>query len=256
MNVKLLPTAARLALVAGTALLVTVPAGCAAQEEASQEEVSPEPDVPVQHNTLTAAEREAGWRLLFDGRTLEGWRGFRQEGLPGGWAVEDGTLARVGEGGDIITEEQFENFELSLEWRVEAAGNSGIFYLASEDADRIFESAPEMQVLDDAGHADGASPLTSAGSNFALHGVPPGVVRPAGEWNQARIVVQDGQVEHWLNGERVVEYELGSEDWARRVAESKFAEWPTYGQARRGHIGLQDHGDPVWFRDIKVRELR
>lgn len=232
--------------------LAAVPAACAGQ----QEEPPPvaEADEPA-HNTLTADERAQGWRLLFDGESLDGWRGFRRDDLPGGWAARDGMLQRVGPGGDIITDEQFENFELSLEWRVEEAGNSGIFYLASEDADRIFESAPEMQILDDAGHADGGSPLTSAGSNYALHPAPRGVVRPAGEWNHARIVVDGGEVEHWLNGQQIVAYELGSDDWQRRVAESKFAEWPTYGQARRGHIGLQDHGDPVWFRNIKVREL-
>lgn len=232
--------------------LALAPAACAGQQE--DPPPADEPSEPV-HNTLTDAERAAGWRLLFDGETLDGWRGFRRDGLPGGWAARDGMLQRVGPGGDIITEDQFEDFELSLEWRVEEAGNSGIFYLASEDADRIFESAPEMQILDDAGHADGGSPLTSAGSNYALHPAPRGVVRPAGEWNEARIVVRDGHVEHWLNGQQIVTYELGSEDWQRRVDESKFAEWPTYGQARRGHIGLQDHGDPVWFRNIKVREL-
>jgi len=206
-------------------------------------------------NTLSEAERDGGWRLLFDGETLDGWRPFKGEGAPAGWAVQDGTLARVGPGGDIITEEEFEDFELSLEWRVAPGGNSGIFYLVSEDADYVWEAAPEMQVLDDAGHPDGQSELTSAGSNFALHPAPRGVVRPAGEWNEARVVVRDGHVEHWLNGRRVVEYELGSEDWERRVAASKFAEWERYGGTRAGHIGLQDHGDPVWYRDIKVRPL-
>lgn len=235
-------------------LVAALPLGCAAQVD---DEVPPDAstqEAPAM-NTLTAEEQAAGWTLLFDGESLDGWRGFRRSDLPGGWAAVDGTLARVGPGGDIITDRQFENFELSLEWRVEEAGNSGIFYLASEDADRIFESAPEMQVLDDEGHVDGQSPLTSAGANYALHPAPRGVVRPAGEWNDSRIVVRDGHVEHWLNGQQIVTYELGSEDWARRVAESKFAEWPTYGQARRGHIGLQDHGDPVWYRNIKIREL-
>ena len=242
-------------------VLAAAPAACAGpQEEAPPADASPAAtDAAAEagaHNTLTAAERAEGWRLLFDGESLDGWRGFRQDGVPeGSWAARDGMLQRVGPGGDIITDEQFENFELSLEWRVEEGGNSGIFYLASEDADRIFESAPEMQVLDDAGHVDGGSPLTSAGANYALHPAPRGVVRPVGEWNEARIVVNDGHVEHWLNGQQIVTYELGSEDWQRRVAESKFAEWPTYGQARVGHIGLQDHGDPVWFRNIKIRVL-
>lgn len=207
-------------------------------------------------NALTEAEREAGWRLLFDGRTTAGWRGYRQEGMPEGWIVEDGALHRDARAGDIITEDEFEDFELSLEWKVGPAGNSGVFYLATEEPEAIYEVAPEMQVLDDAGHPNGESPLTSAGALYDLYPVPEGVVRPAGEWNGARIVVEDGRVEHWLNGTKVVEYELGSEEWERRVANSKFAEWPGYGRAERGHIGLQDHGDPVWFRSIKIREIR
>ena len=207
-------------------------------------------------NTLTDAEREAGWRLLFDGRSLDGWRGYNMEGMPGGWAVEDGMLTRVGPGGDIITEAQFADFELAIEWRVEPGGNSGVFYRAAEGEERIYHSAPEMQVVDDANHRDGQSPLTSAGANYGLHAAPRGVVRPAGEWNDSRIVVRGSRVEHWLNGTKVVEYELGSVEWAALVGDSKFVEWPAYGQAARGHIGLQDHGDRVWYRDIKVREPR
>lgn len=207
-------------------------------------------------NTLTAEEREAGWRLLFDGASLDGWRGYRRETAPDGWAAVDGTLTRVGRGGDLITEEEFGSFELALEWKVEEGGNSGVLYLATEEPDRIWEGAPEMQVLDDAGHRDGRSPLTSAGAVYGLFPAPRGAVKPAGEWNRARIVVDGDRVEHWLNGTRVVQYVLGSDDWTRRVAESKFSEWPIFGQARRGHIGLQDHGDPVWFRNVKIRELR
>lgn len=206
-------------------------------------------------NTLSDAERRAGWTLLFDGRSLADWRGYDRDDLPDGWAVDDGALARVGPGGDIITRAQYADFELVLEWKVGPGGNSGIFYRAEEGRPLIYHSAPEMQVLDDAGHVDGRDPLTSAGANYALHAAPRGVVRPAGEWNAVRIVVDGNHVEHWLNGVRVVEYDLGSADWAERVASSKFAEWPGYGRARRGHIGLQDHGDPVWFRSIKVREL-
>ena len=207
-------------------------------------------------NTLTDAEREAGWRLLFDGRSLDGWRGYNMEGMPGGWTVEDGVLTRVGPGGDIITEAQFADFELAIEWRVEPGGNSGVFYRAAEGEERIYHSAPEMQVVDDANHRDGQSPLTRAGANYGLHAAPRGVVRPAGEGNDSRIVVRGSHVEHWLNGTKVVEYELGSVEWAALVADSKFVEWPAYGQAARGHIGLQDHGDRVWYRDIKVREPR
>lgn len=206
-------------------------------------------------NALTEAERAAGWRLLFDGRTTNGWRGFRKATMPDGWAVVDGALTRVGPGGDIITIDQFKNFELTLEWKIAPGGNSGIFFRVSEEAQRTFESGPEMQVLDDAAHPDAGSRLTSAGANYALHPSPPGIVRPAGEWNQVRIVVNGAHVEHWLNGVKVVEYELWTPEWEALVRASKFAEWPTYGRARRGHIALQDHGDWVAYRNIKLREL-
>lgn len=207
------------------------------------------------HNQLTPAERAAGWRLLFDGRTTEGWRGYQRDDMPDGWQVVNGELTRVARAGDIITNEQFESFELSAEWKVGPGGNSGIFFRATESEPAIYMSAPEMQVLDDAGHRDGQSRLTAAGANYGLHAAPEGVVHPAGEWNQARIVVNGRQVEHWLNGQKVVEYELHSSDWEQRVRNSKFIEWPAYGRAARGHIGLQDHGDRVAFRNIKIREL-
>lgn len=204
---------------------------------------------------VTDDERAAGWRPLFDGRTTSGWRGYKQPGMPAGWRVVDGALTRVGSGGDIITAEQFGNFELALEWKVAPGGNSGIFYRVTEAGDQAYHTGPEMQVLDDAGHRDGTSRLTSAGSAYGLYAAPAGVVKPAGEWNSVRIVVNGGHVEHWLNGTRVVQYELGSADWERLVNASKFKEWPGYGRARRGHIALQDHGDWVAFRNIKIREL-
>jgi hypothetical protein len=206
-------------------------------------------------NALTAEERAAGWRLLFDGRTTGGWRGYMQEAVPAGWQVADGALTRVGPGGDIITIEKFRNFELSLDWNVEPGGNSGVFYRAIEGPRQIYYAAPEMQVLDDEQHNDGGSGLTSAGSNYGLHPAPRGVARPAGEWNSARIVVIGNHVEHWLNGQKIVDYELGSADWARRVANSKFREWPEYGKATEGHIGLQDHDSRVAYRNIKIRVL-
>jgi hypothetical protein len=206
-------------------------------------------------NTLTEAERAAGWTLLFDGSSLDGWRGYNMKSLPDGWAAVDGTLARVGSGGDIITESQFRDFELTFEWKVDTGGNSGVFYRAAEGQELIYHSAPEYQVLDDANHRDGQSPLTSAGSDYALHAAPRGLVKPAGEWNSGRIVVEGDRTEHWLNGSKAVEYERHTEEWAELVRNSKFVEWPAYGIADVGHIGLQDHGDPVWYRNMKLRVL-
>ena len=204
---------------------------------------------------VTVATADTGWRALFDGRTTAGWRGYRRPDMPAGWEVVDGALTRTGAGGDIITVDQFGNFELELEWMVAPGGNSGIFYRVTEAGEAGYNTGPEMQVLDDAAHADGLSRVTAAGSAYGLYPAPPGVVKPAGEWNAVRIVVRGQQVEHWLNGTRVVEYELGSPDWEAKVKASKFAQWPGYGRAPRGHIALQDHGDRVAYRNIRIREL-
>jgi hypothetical protein len=206
-------------------------------------------------NALTPEQVQAGWRLLFDGNTTGGWRGYGRDDMPEGWQAVDGALTRIAQAGDIITTEQYTNFELALDWMVRPAGNSGIFYRVIESDDPIYYSGPEMQVLDDAGHVDGAARLTAAGANYGLHPVPEGVVKPAGEWNSIRLVVNGDHVEHWLNGQKIVEYELGSDDWRERVANSKFVEWPAYGTAERGHIGLQDHGDWVAYRNIRIQVL-
>ena len=233
-------TVARSAALAATAVLVLLPAVVPALSAQSP-------------NTLSPAERAAGWRLLFDGKTTAGWRGFKMDSMPAGWQVVDGALTRVAAAGDIVTREQFRDFELSLEWNVAPGGNSGIFYRASEDDEAIYWTAPEMQVLDDARHPDGKSRLTAAGSNFGLYPAPAGVVKPAGEWNRVRLVARGQHVEHWLNGVKVVEYELLSPDWEAKVKASKFAPHPRYGRNAAGYIGLQDHGDRVAYRDIKVR---
>lgn len=211
-------------------------------------------------NTLTDAERSAGWKLLFDGKTTAGWHGYGAKDVPGGWQVVDGALTRVAMAGDIITTEKFRDFELTIEWNVAPRGNSGIFYRGVEAPDPkltpLYHSAPEMQVLDDAQHADGTALLTSAGSNYGLHPAPRGIVKPADQWNSVRILVKGHHVEHWLNGTKVVEYELGSAEWTAKVKASKFNDWPGYGKAAEGVIGLQDHGDRVSYRNIKIRPLR
>lgn len=215
-----------------------------------------------EHNTLTEQEREEGWQLLFDGATSEGWRGYDEEDFPErGWTTDDGMLTiHAGEGGgDIITTGQYADFELKLEWRVEEAGNSGVFYHAIEQPTQpIYWSAPEMQILDNENHPDatrGEDGNRMAGSLYDLIPAEPQNANPYGEWNSARIVVKGSLVQHWQNGEKVVEYRRWTPEWYEMLRNSKFVDHPEFGDAREGYIGLQDHGDTVNFRNIKIREL-
>jgi Domain of Unknown Function (DUF1080) len=237
--------------------LVLLPALLAAACTSNGE---PDDAAAVQAAPLTAqgsAGATDGWRPLFDGRSTAGWHAFGG-GAPGaGWQVVDGALTRTGQAGDLLTDEEFGSFELELEWQIQPGGNSGVFFHVVEDSTTqyVWQTGPEMQVLDNAGHADGRQPNTSAGSNFALYAPARDVTRPPGQWNAARLVVRGDHVEHWLNGEKLLEYELGSAEWQQRVAASKFAEMPRYGRARRGHIALQDHGDRVAYRNLRIRTL-
>lgn len=204
-------------------------------------------------NTLTQAERDAGWRLLFDGTSTVGWRGYQMTTMPSGWQAKDGALTRVGPGADIVTDQQYASFELALEWRISTKGNSGIMYRVTEADSNSYETGPEYQVLDDEGHRDGLSRLTAAGAVYGLYPARDSLVHPVGEWNQARIVIRGDSVQHWLNGTEVAHYVLGSADFNERVAKSKFAKWPRFGKASKGYIALQDHGDWVAYRNIKIR---
>ncbi len=208
-------------------------------------------------NTLTEEEKREGFRLLFDGLSFSGWRGFRRETIPGTWSVQDGamTVTPGSGGGDIITVEEFQDFELRLQWKISPRGNSGIFFRVSEQGRFVWETGPEMQILDDEGYGESLDPKTSAGADYALYSPSRHVTRAVGKWNDVRIIVKGSQVEYWLNGHKVVEYVLGSEDWLNRVKASKFANLPNFGRLPKGHIALQDHGFPVWFRNIRIRPL-
>lgn len=206
-------------------------------------------------NELTEREKQDGWKLLFDGESSEHWRGYRSDSFPDGWVIVEGTLHRADSAGDIITKQQFTDFEFSIDWRVEGPGNSGLLFRVSKEEDATFMTGPEYQILNNDKHPNGSDPLKQAGANYGLHAPCCDMTRPEGEWNHARIRVINTHVQHWLNGEKIVEYQLFSDDWERRVADSKFAQWPKYGRVPEGHLALQDHNDPVWYRNIKVRPL-
>ena len=209
--------------------------------------------------SLTPAQRAAGWQILFDGTSLDAWRGYRQPGLPdGGWAIEDGAIKTSGGGGDLITKQQFGDFELVLEWKASPGGNSGIMYRVTESESASYLSGPEYQVLDDAGLGDGipADSMQAAGAIYAIVAPPADKeLRPAGSWNTARITVLNGVVTHELNGRRVARIELGGEAWRERKAASKFADVAAFGAAPIGHICLQAHGNPMWFRNVRIRSF-
>jgi hypothetical protein len=205
---------------------------------------------------LPANAASPAWRSLLEEDSASAWRGWKVEGLPPGWHVVHGVLSKNGPVDDLVTNESFANFELELEWKMGRGGNSGLFYRGSREYDHIYWSAPEYQLLDDANAADGKNRLTAAAAAFALYGAPPGIVRPFDHWNRTRLIVTGAHVEHWLNGHKVVDYELGSTDWKTRVASSKFAAYAHYGQATTGLIGLQgDHPGTLSIRRIRIREL-
>jgi hypothetical protein len=197
------------------------------------------------------------WRPLFDGPSLDAWRGYKTEKIPDGWHIAEGTLAKDKPVADIVSKDEFGDFELDLEWKIGEAGNSGIFYRGTEEYEHIYWSAPEYQLLDDVKGADNKTRLTCAGAAYALYPSPPGHLKPVGGWNRTRIVAKGPHVEHWLNGFKLLAYELGSPDWEAKVKASKFKDWPNYGRAKRGHIALQgDHEGSLAFRSIRIREIK
>lgn len=208
-------------------------------------------------NTLTKEEAAEGFVLLFDGQSSAGWSGYNKDHVPSSWSVQDGILRFQpgAEGGDLATLGQFSDFDLRLEWRVSSGGNSGIFFHSQQGRGSSSDTGPEMQVLDNALHPDGRAGVTSAGAAYALYAPAFDATRGANEWNEVRLVVRAGRVRHYMNGFEIVDYTLGSDDWKERVSNSKFAQRPEYGRTMRGHIVLQDHGDLVEYRSIRIREF-
>ncbi|HKC17828.1 MAG TPA: DUF1080 domain-containing protein [Steroidobacteraceae bacterium] len=205
---------------------------------------------------MPAPAASSGWHRLLEDHGASAWRGWKTADLPAGWHVAGGVLSKDGPVDDLVTNQSFGNFELELEWKMGKGGNSGLFYRGTREYDHIYWSGPEYQLLDDANAADGSNRLTAAAAAYALYGAPAGIVRPFDQWNRTRLIVNGGHVEHWLNGRKVVEYELWSADWKAKVASSKFAAYPNYGLATTGLIGLQgDHPGALSIRRIRVREL-
>ncbi|QHT71889.1 DUF1080 domain-containing protein [Rhodocytophaga rosea] len=214
-------------------------------------------------NELTAAEKKAGWKLLFDGKTTKGWHTYLKKGeeISPKWKVENGTLMLTdGGAGDIVTDEEFGDFELEMEWKIAEGGNSGIMYHVHEDPKfkATYATGPEVQVLDDARHPDakqGKNGNRVAGSLYDMLPPTTNVTKPAGQFNKVRIVIKDGKAEHYMNSTKVVEYPTTGPEWEKMVNDSKFKGWEGFGKYSKGHIALQDHGNVVTFKNIKIRPL-
>ncbi|SOD93611.1 3-keto-disaccharide hydrolase [Spirosoma fluviale] len=225
---------------------------------------------PVPAPTTSAAVqpkhvlKKGKWANLFDGKTLSGWHVYLKEGQPVSdkWTIDDGAIHLASGGaGDLVTDKEYGNFELEVEWKIAEGGNSGIIFHVHEDPKfkSTYQTGPEMQVLDNERHPDakqGRDGNRTAGSLYDLQKpVTPGAAKPAGEWNKARLVINNGKAEQYLNGKKTAEYPTSGPEWDKMVAESKFKGWEGFGKYATGHIALQDHGNKVWFRNIRIREL-
>lgn len=206
-------------------------------------------------NALNDAERAAGWRLLFDGSSLSGWRSLASAEPGAGWKVIDGAIVRTARSGDLVTTGEFGDFELSIEWKVEDATNSGILYRVSLGESQTYFTGPEYQILDNIKGGDRFNPKHLAGALYDLVAPPGDFTHPVGSWNQTRIVVRGWHIEHWLNGEKIVDVDLESPEGRVLRMHSKFNAMPHFAEFSRGHIALQDHDNMVAFRNIKIRDL-
>jgi uncharacterized protein YaiE (UPF0345 family) len=222
--------------------------------------------IPVAPNTLTAIEKQLGWALLFDGKTTTGWHSFNKKTIGSAWKVANGTMYldtsqkeqwQVKGGGDIVTAAEYSNFHLKLEWKIAPGGNSGIIFFVKEDPKykQPWLTGPEMQILDNEGHSDGKIIKHRAGDLYDLISCNKESVKPVGDWNKVEIICNKNKLNFFLNGVNVVSAIIWDEDWKKLIAGSKFKEMPDFGTYSSGRIGLQDHGNMVWFRNIKIKKL-
>lgn len=218
----------------------------------------------AQDNTLSKKEQKDGWKLLFDGKSTTGWRNFNSNTIGKAWKIEDGAImldksvtARE-DRGDIITADEFENYEFTIDWRIDSCGNSGIIFNVVEDPKyrAVWHTGPEMQVLDNSCHPDAKIEKHRAGDLYDLIKSSKETVKPAGQWNTAKIISNKGKYEFWLNGYKAVAFTMHDAQWDALVAGSKFKNMPDFGKATKGHIALQDHGDRVWYKNIKIKEIK
>ena len=207
-------------------------------------------------NQLTAQEKAEGWQLLFNGKDLSQWRTFKQPTVNGKWQIEDASITlTAGGGGDLISKKSYSNFELTLDWKISEVGNSGILILADEKGKYIYSHAPEIQILDNERHPDNKPDTHLSGSLYDMIASPVASHKKAGEWNSTTIRLENSALTVWQNDVQTVKVTIGSDEWNSLIANSKFASWPGFAKATAGHIGLQDHGDKVWFKNIKIKEL-
>ncbi len=211
---------------------------------------------PMTENGLSAADRSVGWTSLFNGSDMDQWRVYKEDHMEG-WKVENGLMKAMGtHNADIITKDTFSNFELALEWSIAEGANSGIFFNVREspEYESVYHTGPEYQLLDDHAYPK-SNKVNVSSANYDVHAPTVDVSRPSGTWNTTRLIVNNNKVEHWLNGQKTVSYELYSDDWKQRIAKSKWKNLDSYARYQSGHLALQDHGGIIQFRNIRVRRL-
>lgn len=208
-------------------------------------------------NTLSVEERRSGWQLLFNGKDMSQWRNFKGDDINAKWVVDQNAMhLSAGGGGDLLSKNRYENFELKLQWKISEAGNSGIFIRADEQGKQIYSHAIEVQILDNERHADNKISSHLSGSVYDILASPKESHKPAGQWNQVHIRLNNNALTVWQNGIKTADTVIASREWQQRVSKSKFSTWQGFAETTTGHIGLQDHSDAVWFKNIKIKELK